>query len=52
MVSLCNVGGNIAKVEATVYGRESSKSCSRNGTRHPNTFSTFSPTSEKQNVEL
>lgn len=35
----------MARVEATVYGSESSRSCSRNGTKHPNTLSTASPKS-------
>lgn len=45
MVSLCNVGGNTANVDATVYGSESNKSFSRKGTRQPRTFSTASPSS-------
>jgi len=42
----CSASGNTANADATMYGRVSRRSYSRNGARHPNTFSMDSPRTE------
>ena len=52
IVSLWRLAGNVARVEATMYGRVSRISSSRNGTRHPMTLRMDSPNAETHSKQL